>query len=379
VIDARDLREALAQEKPRHAPYAGLKSALARYRQIESTGGWSAVPPGATLRTGDTGPRVAALRARLTASDDLRGAPPGDAYDDALGAAVGRFQARHGLTKDGIAGPRTIEEMNVPVGARIDQLRVNLERGRWLLHDIGDEFVAVNIAGFELYLIRNENIAWSTRVQVGKPYRATPVFRSRITYLVFNPTWTVPPGILANDILPAQKRDRSTLAKKGLEVLDARGNPVAADSIDWENARASRFPYMLRQAPGPSNALGRVKFMFPNDHAVYLHDTPSKSLFEKDERAFSSGCIRVHDPLRLAEILLEGQKGWSRAEIDRTIAAGATRSVTLATPVPVWPTYWTAWVDADGVVQFRRDLYGRDAKVLSGLGAPFSIRKRGVQ
>jgi murein L,D-transpeptidase YcbB/YkuD len=136
---------------------------------------------------------------------------------------------------------------------------------------------------------------------------------------------------------------------------------------------------MLRQAPGPSNALGRVKFMFPNDHAVYLHDTPSKSLFEKDERAFSSGCIRVHDPLRLAEILLEGQKGWSRAEIDRTIAAGATRSVTLATPVPVWPTYWTAWVDADGVVQFRRDLYGRDAKVLSGLGAPFSIRKRGVQ
>jgi len=378
VIDSKDLRAAIAEAKPAHALYAGLKTALARYRQIASAGGWRPVAAGPTLRAGDAGPRVAALRARLAASGDLEGAATGDAFDEALSAAVRRFQTRHGLGGDGIAGARTIEEMNVPVAARIDQLRVNLERARWLLHDIGEEFVAVNIAGFELYLIRDGQVAWHTPVQVGKPYRATPVFRSRITYLVLNPTWTVPPSILANDILPAQKRDRSTLKKKGLEVLDAKGNPVAAESIDWDRVTASRFPYLLRQGPGPNNALGRVKFMFPNDHAVYLHDTPSKSLFEKDERAFSSGCIRVQDPLQLAEILLGGQKGWSRADIDRTIATGKTTSVTLAKPVPVWLTYWTAWVDGDGAVDFRRDLYGRDAKVLAALGAGFKIRKRGV-
>jgi len=376
AIDAKDLRQAIVDAKPQHALYTTLKVALAKYREIAKAGGWESIPAGPTLRTGDTGPRVAALRARLAATDD---APAqGDTLDDALANAVKKFQARHGLTGDGIAGASTIEEMNIPVTARIDQLRVNLERGRWLLHDIGDDFVAVNIAGFQLYLIKNEKIAWETPVQVGKPYRATPVFRSRLTYLVFNPTWTVPPGILANDILPAQKRDRGTLRKKGLEVLDMKGNPVDASSIDWSNVTASRFPYMLRQGPGPGNALGRVKFMFPNDHAVYLHDTPSKSLFDKDERAFSSGCIRVRDPLKLAEILLDGQKGWDRAAIDRTIATGKTTSVSLAKPIPVWLTYWTAWVDADGAVEFRRDLYGRDAKVRTSLEAPFKIRKRGV-
>ena len=379
VIDSEDVRDAIARAKPQHALYTGLKAALARYRKIASQGGWGSIPPGPALKVGDAGPRVLALRSRLIASEDLGPQEPGTTYDETLAAAVGRFQARHGLTGDGVAGPRTLDEMNVPVEARIEQIRVNLERGRWLLHDIGDEFVAVNIAGFQLYVVRNEAIAWSTRVQVGKPFRATPVFRSRITYLVFNPTWTVPAGILAQDILPAQKRDRSTLKKKGLDVLDMKGNPVAPESIDWDKVSASRFPYLLRQAPGPTNALGRVKFMFPNDHAVYLHDTPSKNLFERDERAFSSGCIRVADPLHLAEILLEGQEGWSRSGIDRTIAAGATRSVTLTRPVPVWLTYWTSWVDADGGVEFRRDLYDRDAKVKTALDAEFRIRKRGVR
>ena len=371
VIDAKDIRKSLEEGKPQHALYENLKAALATYRGMS----WGTVPPGATLKQGDTGPRVAALRARLEATD---GATEGDTFDASTTTAVKRFQARHGLAADGAAGARTIEEMNVPVQTRIDQLRINLERARWLLHDIGDDFVAVNIAGFELYIIKNEKIAWATPVQVGKPFRATPVFRSRLTYLVLNPTWTVPPGILKNDILPAQKRDRNTLRKKGLDVIDAKGNPVDASTIDWANMTASRFPYMLRQGPGPDNALGRVKFMFPNEHAVYLHDTPSKSLFDKDERAFSSGCIRVQDPLKLAEILLDGQKGWDRAEIDRVVAGGKTTSVSLAKPIPVWLTYWTAWVDADGAVEFRRDLYGRDAKVLSSLAAPFKIRKRGV-
>ena len=380
-IDSPDLGAAIERAKPQHRLYLGLKAALARYRKIRDEGGWQALPAGPALRVGSSDPRVPALRARLAVTGDL--APdaaggPGEVYDETLAQGVTAFQGRHGLDADGVLGSRTIEELNVSVETRIDQLRVNLERGRWLLHDLGDEFVAVNIAGFWLYYMRGGEVAWRTRVQVGKPYRATPVFRSRITYLVFNPTWTVPPGILAHDILPAQKRDRSTLARKGLEVLDASGTPIPAESVDWDDVSAASFPYVLRQPPGPDNALGRVKFMFPNDHAVYLHDTPSKSLFEKEDRAFSSGCIRVEDPLHLAELLLAGQAGFTRADIERVVAAGTTRSVTLARPVPVWLVYWTAWSDLERRVEFRRDLYGRDVRVLEGLGGAFRIRQRGV-
>jgi L,D-transpeptidase YcbB len=221
--------------------------------------------------------------------------------------------------------------------------------------------------------VRDRAPVWHARAQVGKPYRATPIFRSEMTYLVLNPTWTVPPGILAADILPAQRRDPTTLARKRLEVVDMEGRVVPADSIDWSTATPRNFRYMLRQAPGPTNALGRVKFMFPNAHSVYLHDTPSKDLFERSDRAFSSGCIRVENPLELAALLLAGQKGWDRAALDAAIAAGETRTITLAKRVPVLLLYWTAWVDTDGALQVRRDLYGRDAKVAAGLAQPFRV------
>ena len=256
---------------------------------------------------------------------------------------------------------------------RIEKIRVNLERGRWLLHDLAPTFVLVNVAGFEVYYLRDGKLAWSTRAVVGKPFRETPIFRATMTYLVLNPTWTVPPGILAKDILPAQRRDRSTLAKKGLEVIDHAGLPVPESSIDWAHATPRNFRYMLRQAPGPQNALGRVKFMFPNEHSVYLHDTPSKALFDESERAFSSGCIRIENPLELAALLLEGQEGWDRPALDRAVEAGTTQSVTLAKPVPVLITYWTAWVDRSGALQLRPDIYGRDAKVAAGLAAGFRL------
>jgi murein L,D-transpeptidase YcbB/YkuD len=209
---------------------------------------------------------------------------------------------------------------------------------------------------------------------VGKPYRQTPIFRSEMTYLVLNPTWTVPPTILAQDMLPAQRKDPGYLARKGLQVIDARGAVVPTSSIDWAHATPGNFKYALRQPPGPDNALGRVKFMFPNSYSVYLHDTPSRNLFEKSERAASSGCIRVENPLELAALLLEGQPGWDRAAIDRVVAEGKTTTVKLAQPVPVLLTYWTAWVDRDGVLQLREDVYGRDAKVAAALAAPFAIR-----
>ena len=235
--------------------------------------------------------------------------------------------------------------------------------------------MVVNVAGFRVYYLRDGELVWSSRAMVGKPYRQTPLFRSEMTYLVLNPTWTVPPSILANDILPAQRRDPSYLDKRGLRVIDASGRVVPTASIDWSSTTARNFRFMLRQEPGPTNALGRVKFMFPNSYAVYLHDTPSRNLFDKSERAQSSGCIRVENPLELAALLLEGQSGWDRAAIDRAVEEGKTRTVTLAQRVPVLLTYWTAWVDIDGKLQLRRDVYGRDPKVARGLAEGFRVRQ----
>jgi len=378
VIDSGEVDARIEREKPQLELYRQLKAAYARERERAAAGGWKPIPAGAALKPGVSDARVHALRARLAAEgdSDAAGASAGDTFDPALEAAVKAFQERHGLDPDGAVGAGTLAELNVPVAARLSQLRVNLERGRWLLHDLPHEFVLVNVAGFGVYLVRDGAIVWRARAQVGKPYRSTPIFRAEMTYLVLNPTWTVPPGIFAHDILPAQRRDRGTLARKGLEVVDMKGNVVPASSIDWANTTPRNFRYMLRQPAGPSNALGRVKFMFPNSHSVYLHDTPSKNLFDKSDRAFSSGCIRVEKPLELAALLLDGQKGWDRAAIDAAIAAGKTRTVTLEKRMPVLLLYWTAWVDEAGTLQLRRDLYGRDAKLAAGLSEPFRIRPR---
>ena len=285
-----------------------------------------------------------------------------------------RSRARTASSPTARSAPAPSRALNVPIDARLGQIEVNLERGRWLLHDLSPTFIVVNVAGFRVYYLRDGELVWSGRAQVGKPFRQTPIFRSTITYLVLNPTWTVPPGIFANDILPALKRDSGYLAKRGLSVIDSEGRPVTAP-IDWASMTPRRFPYLLRQGPGPENALGRVKFMFPNEHSVYLHDTPSRALFEKSERAFSSGCIRVENPLELARLLLEEQTGWDADAIAVAVATGETRTVTLQSKLPVLLTYWTAWVDRDGVLQFRSDVYGRDAKVRAALDLPFRVHR----
>jgi murein L,D-transpeptidase YcbB/YkuD len=235
--------------------------------------------------------------------------------------------------------------------------------------------VFVNLAGYQVYYLRDHKIVWSAPAIIGKPYRETPIFRSEITYLVLNPTWTVPPTILANDMLPAQRRNRSYLNRKGIQVVDRNGRTVPTASIDWSTARPGNFPYQLVQGPGPDNALGRVKFMFPNSYSVYLHDTPSRSLFEKSDRAFSSGCIRVERPLELAALLLEGKPGWDAAAIDRAVASGTLQNVNLPEPVPILLAYWTAWVDRSGTLQLRNDLYGRDPQVAKALAEPFRVHR----
>ena len=377
VIDAPSLYDQIEREKPQNEMYRRLRAQLARYRALRDGGGWASIPAGPTLKSGARDPRVPALRARLAATGELAPEPAAtDAliYDDSLLAAVRAFQTAHGIDADGTVGAGTLAALNRPVDDRIAQIEVNLERGRWLLHDLDPTFVVVNVAGFRVYYLRDGALAWSSRVQVGKPFRQTPIFRSTIQYLVLNPTWTVPPGIFAKDILPAVKRDPGYLAKRGLRVVDGKGEPVS-ERIDWAAVTPRNFPYMLQQGPGPDNALGRVKFMFPNEHSVYLHDTPSQALFEKSERAFSSGCIRVENALELAALLLDGQADWNPAAIASAVEAGTTRTVTLQRKVPVLLTYWTAWVDRDGVLNFRSDVYGLDAKVRAALEQPFRVHR----
>jgi murein L,D-transpeptidase YcbB/YkuD len=322
--------------------------------------------------------RVPALRTRMVRSGDLLNAPIDDSalYDAPLADAVKRYQRRMGLEPDAVVGAATVAELHVPVSERITQLRVNLDRGRVLLHDLPEKFVVVNIAGYTVYLVRGQQVIWSARAQVGRSYRRTPVFRSDISNVVFNPTWTVPPGIIAADILPAARQDPGSIARKGLRVLGQDGRELNPAAIDWSRFRSGHIPYTLRQDPGPSNALGRIKFMFPNPYLVYLHDTPSQSLFERADRAFSSGCVRVERALELAQLVVDDSQSWNQDAIARVMDSRQLRSVTLRTKIPVLLTYWTAWVDPEGSINFRRDIYGQDAAWARGLNAPFKIRAR---
>jgi murein L,D-transpeptidase YcbB/YkuD len=377
VLDAltgADIARAIDQVRPDHWMYRNLVDALANYRRIEVAGGWPSIGEGPTLRRGVTDPRVAAVRRRLSASgDDTEAATTSVLFDEPLEAALKRFQARHLLTADGAVGAATRRELNVSVAQRIEQIRVNLERARWILHQRADgDFVIVDVAGFEVRYVRDRAVIWRTRAQVGQPYRQTPIFRSAIDEIVFNPTWTVPPGILGKDILPAVRRDPSYLEKRGLRVIDRNGRPVNTASVDFTRYTAATFPFMIRQEPGPTNALGRVKIMFPNPYLVYLHDTPSQALFEREQRAFSSGCIRTERPFELVELLLASPDRWNRAAIDAAVAAGSTRTIRLPKPVPVLMLYWTVDRDDQGAILFKPDPYGRDPKLLKALDGPYS-------
>lgn len=371
------LRESAEALRPAHWMYDHGRRALRAYRRIEAAGGWPEVPDGPTLKPGVTDPRVVALRRRLAVTGDLMDEPlDSPEFDGAVEAAVRSFQERHLLTADGAVGRATLRELNVPVGERIRQIRVNLERARHVLHEIGDApIVAVDIAGYEVRWVEGRKVTWSSRVVVGQPMRQTPTFKAQIEYLVLNPTWTVPPGILQKDVFPGIRRDPRYLEKKGLEVFDRNGRRIDAASIDWSRYTARNFPYFLRQASGDDNALGRVKIMFPNPHLVYLHDTPARSLFDKDDRTFSSGCIRVERPFELAERLLAGTS-WTREALDAAVATGETRTVRLPKPVPVLLIYWTVDEDARGRIVFKRDPYDRDPPLAAALDQPFRFGRR---
>jgi murein L,D-transpeptidase YcbB/YkuD len=357
--------------KPASPLYKYLVLALAEYRLIAANGGWESIAEGPTLHPGDSGPQVAQLRRRLQAEGDSEagaGTAP-EVFDAALEQAVMRFQRRHRLDADGVVGKQTLAALNVPVARRIGQIRVNLERAR-VLRDIPATAVVVDIAGFEVSLFRDGQRLFEGRTVVGRPYRSTPVFSDTITYIEFNPTWTVPPTIFRKDTLPAIKSDPDYLEKKHMMVLTMDGVEVDPATVDWQRYPRASFPYMIRQRPGPDNALGRLKIMFPNEHMVYLHDTPSRELFNRSERTFSSGCIRVQNAERLAELLLNDPVNWDLAAIEATIEAKQTRRVSLREPVPIYLVYWTVHVLENGEVQFKRDPYERDGLILDVLDQP---------
>ncbi|MEW5880599.1 MAG: L,D-transpeptidase family protein [Pseudomonadota bacterium] len=372
LIAAPDPAAALEGLAPRLPAYRDLRHALAQLRAVERTGGWPQVAPGPKLEAGATGPRVAQLRARLRAGGDLTEDGATEVFDAALEAAVRRFQSRHGLEADGVVGRATLAALNVGVADRIAQVRANLERLRWVARELAGDYLLVDIAGFRAQLWLAGAPVWSARVVVGRPYRRTPEFRARMKYLVLNPEWTVPPTILREDILPKAIADPAYLARHNMRVLDAAGRSVDPAAIDWAPYRANprAFPYQIVQAPGGDNPLGAIKFMFPNEHAVYLHDTPARELFERTTRAFSSGCIRVERPLELARLLLDDPVRWSEEKLRAAIASGRTQTVPVRHTVPVMLLYFTATVDADGTLHFRPDLYGRDRAIIAALAAP---------
>ena len=377
AVDSESVAGFIDEYLDRGPIYLRAKAMLVEYRALAESGGWPQVADGPTLKPGMNDERIAVMRERLAITGDL----PADQdngsllFDDAFENGVRRFQERHNLDADGVIGKQSVAAMNVTAEARVDQIRVNLERLRWVIRDLPDEFVITNIAAFRTVLVRDREIVWSTRSQVGRLYRQTPVFRAEIKYLQFNPTWTVPPGILTKDILPAVQADIGYLARKNMDLVDRDGNKVDPATVDWSQYRPGRLPpYQFVQRPGPTNALGRVKFIFPNPHLVFLHDTPSKALFERTERTFSSGCVRVENPFEFAELMLNDAQKWNAGSIQQLLDSEKPQTVFLKEPLTVMLLYGTIGMADSDVVRFYNDIYERDGKVLASLDEEFDFK-----
>jgi murein L,D-transpeptidase YcbB/YkuD len=363
AADRKNFCGTIRELVPDNACYRDLRNALGKYRAIQEKGGWGEIEYGNVLSPGMRDRRVPEIRKRIRLTDEYFPGEPYDTsqlYDGNLEKAILDFQRRHGFPGDGKIDEPTIRIMNIPVEERIRQIEINLERGRWLPCGFSEYYLLVNIANFSLEVFENGEKVAAYNIVAGKPARKTPVFSSQVTYLVFNPTWTVPPTILREDVLPEVRKSDEFLRSRNIHVLDSKGNELDMDAVNWDDPSVSGFIY--RQEPGPGNALGAVKFMFPNNFNIYLHDTPSKELFQRTERAFSSGCIRVQDPLKLAAYLLRGQDRWDEAAIRNIVAEKQTQTVVLERKPDIHILYMTCWV-RDGILYFRKDIYERDERL----------------
>ncbi|WP_216726334.1 L,D-transpeptidase family protein [Hymenobacter siberiensis] len=368
---------------PLHPEYDQLKQALATYRAQERAGGWPTLPATLNLKPGAASPAVAALRKRLL--DSVGGAdastpapaavkpgapavaaPTAQVYDPELVQAVKLFQQDAGLKPTGIVSGETLKQLNVPIGSRIDQLILNMERWRWLPKKFEPDYLLVNIPEYTLHVIEADKEVFNMRVIVGKVLHETPVFSDKMEYVVLAPYWNVPFSIIANELRSKLVANPNYLDRLDMEVVKGYGRKATAvnpASVDWANVTQSTFKYTLRRRPGPKNDLGDVKFIFPNSNDIYLHDTPHDELFSQSNRSFSHGCVRVSEPIKLATYLLRNRPEWDQATILDTIAKHREKYITLKKKLPVYLVYFTAWADAAGHPHFRDDIYGLDKKL----------------
>lgn len=363
---ARDPVAHLASVVPSDPQYGRLLDEKLRLEALILAGGWGEpVPSGPSLKPGAISQRVVALRARL---ERIEGNVHGDSpvYDDALVEAVKSFQARHGLNADGVAGPRTLIAINASVEDRLRQVIVNLERQRWLNYDRGARHIMVNQTDYSVRIVDDGEVTFRSRVVIGLPKHQTQEFNDVMDHMVINPTWNVPRSIATEEMLPKLKRNPGALGSS-MQVMTRNGTRVNPAYVDFTQFTQSNFPFLIKQRPGDGNALGKVKFMFPNRFNIYLHDTPAKSLFNRDARAYSHGCVRVQEPFEFAYALLAPQSDDPQGLFQSLLAGGKERRLNLDVPVPIYLTYHSAFVDDAGVPQYREDVYGRDGRVFGAL------------
>jgi L,D-transpeptidase YcbB len=322
--------------------YSMLKEYLKKYNLLKGTASFAKIASAKNnYQLSDSSSSIGAIRERLFWLGDLKENTPSNRFDTSLQNAVKNFQRRLGYKEDGKINRTLLAEMNTPIEKRIEQILVNMERCRWVPVQLKSNYLLVNIPEFKLHVYNQDTIAFSMNVVVGKYQNKTVVFNGEMNQIVFSPYWNIPSSILRKEILPAIRRN---------------SNYLASHNMEWNGGN-------VRQKPGPNNSLGLVKFLFPNSHSIYLHDTPAKSLFSKEKRAFSHGCIRVAEPKKLATYLLRDEENWNEANITKAMEKGTEQYVTLKKKIPVFIAYFTAWVDRKGQLNFRQDVYKRDSRL----------------
>ena len=372
VAGKESIATLLDELPPQHSGYQLLKKELRRLRKLEQQGGWQPFENSPTLRAGMQHKHIVQLRQRLEMTGDRieSSFPDMDIFDYGLAEAVKRFQVRHGLTADGVMGEKTRAALNIAVSERIRQARINMERWRWMPRRLEKRYLMVNMTGFELHIMENDLSVLSMPVIIGNSFRSTPSFSGLVSQMKYNPYWTIPTNLALKDIIPKQIRDPSYFSRKSIKLFQGWENAREIDpqTVNWKKLvkiDKDHFPYWLRQEPGPKNSLGMVKFLFSNPYDIYLHGTPDIHLFKRIVRTFSSGCIRVKDPVRLAAYLLNDNSQQKEEEILANIFLTGNQSVNLPVAVPIHLVYWTSWVDQGGHLNFRDDIYGRDANLNS--------------
>lgn len=355
-VDALALLDSLLQRKgtaldawePMNANYKALKNELIRFNDIADKGDWQPIvlEKKKMLKPGDSSAAIRLVKKRLQRTGEYQSWDTSALYDSVLATAVKKSQLGFGLNADGIIDATLVSALNVPVKTRVEQLLINLERMRWLPENPVPDKIIVNIPEFKLHVFEQNKEVFSMAIVVGKEGSSTVIFSDKLKYVVFSPYWNVPASIVRHEIVPAMNRNRGYLARNNMEVTGRSGSlPV------------------VRQKPGGKNALGRVKFLFPNNYNIYFHDTPAKELFKREKRAFSHGCIRLEDAEKMARYLLRNQPEWTAEKIKEAMSLSKEKWVSLKEPVPVYISYFTAWVDGSGALQFRDDIYGHDREM----------------